>query len=60
MWGERDAKLGKRKRVLRQYSLNKHGKLGDYLKAKKAIIDANKDIFSLLVFMGRAKAVSFE
>ncbi|EGR3070265.1 Fe3+-citrate ABC transporter substrate-binding protein [Vibrio parahaemolyticus] len=60
MWGEYDPKLGRSKRVLRQYSLNKHGKLGAYLKAKKAIYDAHKEVYGLLIFMGRAKPVKFE
>lgn len=60
MWGRHDDELGKSKRVLRQYSINKHGKLGAYAKAKKAILDAHKNVLGLLIFMGRAKSVTLK
>ncbi|WP_045391839.1 hypothetical protein [Vibrio rotiferianus] len=46
------------KKVARRYSCNKHTKLGAYIKAKQALLDAYKNEMKLLVFMGRAPIVS--
>ncbi|WP_240207704.1 Fe3+-citrate ABC transporter substrate-binding protein [Vibrio sp. CyArs1] len=57
-WIERrDGELFK---VSRRYSCTKHGKLGAYTLAKKAILHANKEKLALLQLMGRGPIVKMK
>lgn len=51
-WSERDTN-DNTVRKHRKYSTKKHGKLGAYLKAKRALLDAHQDRIELLLFMGK-------
>lgn len=55
MWSDR-----KGERHCRRYSLNKHGKLGAYIKAKKAILKAHRDVIDILLFMNRINTIDLK
>lgn len=55
MWSDKDGK-----RHCRKYSLNKYGKLAAYMKAKRAMLEAHKDVLELLKFMDRVSTIELK
>lgn len=47
-------------RCCRRYSLNKYGKLAAYMKAKRAMLEAHKDVLELLKFMDRVSTIELK
>lgn len=47
-------------RHCRKYSVNKYGKLAAYMKAKRAMLDAHKDVLELLKFMDRVSTIELK
>ncbi len=55
MWSDSESN-----RHCRRYSLNKYGKLGAYIKAKKALLDAHRDVIDILLFMNRINTIDLK
>ncbi|MCG9576061.1 hypothetical protein L1D14_07390 [Vibrio tubiashii] len=58
-WIERD-KHGNPIKKSRRYSIEKHGKLAAYTKAKSALLKAHTSNMQLLIFMGRSPVIKFK
>lgn len=55
MWTDKNGK-----RHCRKYSLNKHGKLAAYTKAKRAMLEAHADVLDLLKYMNRVSTIELK